>query len=83
MLRGLRDLGRRVPSDVALVSFDAPVFADLLDPPMTSLDRHDREIGRRAARLLLDALEGSEADDEAVERVPLTLCARRSCGCEG
>jgi DNA-binding LacI/PurR family transcriptional regulator len=44
----------RASGDVALVSFDEPVFADLLDPPVTSLDRHDREIGRRAARLLLD-----------------------------
>ena len=39
--------------------FDEPAYADLLDPPVTSLDRHDRELGRRAARLLLDALGGA------------------------
>ena len=56
------------------MSFDEPAFADLLDPPVTSLDRHDREIGRRAARLLLDALDGAAGEaGEAVERVPLTL----------
>src|SRR4051812_28556415 len=43
MLRGLREAGVRVPDDVALVSFDEPVAADLLDPPLTSLDRHDRQ----------------------------------------
>ena len=83
VLRGLRDGGRRVPDDVALVSFDEPVFADLLDPPMTSLDRHDRAIGRRAARLLLDALTGVAVSEATVERVALTLHARRSCGCSG
>ena len=83
VLRGLRDGGRRVPDDVAVVSFDEPGFADLLDPPVTSLDRHDREIGRRAARLLLDALDGADGRPAAVERVSLTLHARRSCGCEG
>jgi DNA-binding LacI/PurR family transcriptional regulator len=83
VLRGLRDGGRRVPEDVALVSFDEPVFADLLDPPVTSLDRHDREIGRRAGRLLLDALTGAGPAGDTVERVPLTLHARRSCGCGG
>ncbi len=83
VLRGLRDGGRRVPDDVAVVSFDEPGFVDLLDPPVTSLDRHDREIGRRAARLLLDALDGADDGTAVVERVPLTLHARRSCGCEG
>ena len=83
VLRGLRDVGRRVPDEVAVVSFDEPGFADLLDPPVTSLDRHDREIGRRAARLLLDALDGAEGGRATVERVPLMLHARRSCGCSG
>ncbi len=51
-----------MPGDVALVSFDEPVSADLLDPPMTSLDRHDGELGRIAAETLLRALRG---DDDA------------------
>ena len=37
-------------------------MADLLDPPVTSLDRHDAELGRRSAELLLGALRtGSRA----------------------
>ncbi len=63
LLRGLREAGLRVPSDVALVSFDEPVSADLLDPPMTSLDRHDGELGGMAAEALLRALRG-EGDGE-------------------
>jgi LacI family transcriptional regulator len=71
-----------VPGDLALVSFDEPAYADLLEPPMTSLDRHDRELGRRAAELLLGALDGSGIDaSSAVLRVPLELRVRRSCGC--
>ena len=83
VLRGLRDAGRAVPADVALVSFDEPMCADLLDPPVTSLDRHDRELGRRAGRLLLEALGGGAVEMPALERVALTLHARSSCGCEG
>jgi DNA-binding LacI/PurR family transcriptional regulator len=79
-LRAARRAGLRVPDDVALVSFDEPVFADLLDPPLTSLSRHDREIGELAARLLLRVLGGEDA--AAIEiRVPLELKVRRSCGC--
>src|SRR5215210_2365562 len=80
LLRGLRDLRLRVPEDVALVSFDEPISADLLDPPMTSLDRHDRELGRIAAEALLGALRG-DAGSPGTVRVPAALNLRRSCGC--
>jgi DNA-binding LacI/PurR family transcriptional regulator len=80
LLRGLREGGVRVPADVALVSFDEPVSADLLDPPLTSLDRHDRQLGRLAAEALLRTLRG-EAAAMGTLRVPAALSVRRSCGC--
>jgi LacI family transcriptional regulator len=83
MLESLRARGLRVPEDVAVVSFDEPAYANLLDPPMTSLGRHDRELGTRAAQMLLDAL-GSRDDSERqaeLVRIPMELRIRRSCGC--
>jgi len=80
-LRALRGAGLRVPEDVALVSFDDPVFADLLDPPVTALSRHDREVGELAAAMLLEVLTGNPEPGEV--RVPLELIVRRSCGCDG
>src|SRR4051794_40758715 len=41
LLRGLRGAGLKVPADGAPASFGEPGSADLLDPPLTSLDRHD------------------------------------------
>jgi LacI family transcriptional regulator len=78
-LRALRRAGYSVPRDVALVSFDDPVSGDLLDPPFTALARHDRELGERAAELLLGVLAGDPP--AADERIPLGLIVRRSCGC--
>jgi LacI family transcriptional regulator len=85
-LRAIRRTGHRVAEDVALVSFDDPVSGDLLDPPMTALARHDRELGELGARLLLDALAGSDGGESGDERpaevrVPLELVIRSSCGC--
>jgi DNA-binding LacI/PurR family transcriptional regulator len=80
VLGAARERGLATPGDLALVSFDEPPFADLIDPPVTSLDRHDRALGRRAADLLLDALQGAAAPG-ALERMPLVLRPRRSCGC--
>jgi LacI family transcriptional regulator len=82
-LRAIRSLGLSVPADVALVSFDDPAYGDLLDPPMTALSRHDRELGERAARLLLRTLANGDAAGSAEVRVPVELIVRRSCGCGG
>jgi LacI family transcriptional regulator len=81
LLRGLREEGARVPEDVALVSFDEPVSADLLDPPMTSLDRHDGDLGRIAAETLLRSLRGDDEGAGHTVRVRAALSVRRSCGC--
>jgi len=74
-----RAAGRRVPEDIALVAFDDPVFGPLVDPPVTALRRGDYELGREAAQLLLDGLNG-EITTPAV-RVAVELVVRRSCGC--
>ncbi len=74
-----RAAGRRVPEDIALVAFDDPVFGPLVDPPVTALRRGDYELGREAAQLLLDGLNG-EIMTPAV-RLPVELVVRRSCGC--
>ena len=80
--RAARRAGVRVPDDVALVSFDEPGSADLLDPPMTSLDRHD-------ARARPDRRRGAAAHAARRRlprwgsvRVPAALSVRRSCGCD-
>jgi LacI family transcriptional regulator len=83
VLEALHEQRVRVPDDIAVVSFDEPTHAGLLDPPVTSLDRHDRQLGCRAAELLLAALGGGDGGTtgSAIERVPLELRVRRSCGC--
>jgi LacI family transcriptional regulator len=77
-----RDRGVAIPDDLALVSFDDPPFGALLDPPLTALASQPREIGVRAARLLVAVLRG-ESPAERDLRLPLEVIRRRSCGCEG
>jgi DNA-binding LacI/PurR family transcriptional regulator len=91
-LRQLRRARLQVGTDIALVSFDDPVSGDLLEPPMTALVRHDRQLGEISARMLLDELDaaregpgpaGSRRDrpPPAEVRLPPELIIRRSCGC--
>jgi LacI family transcriptional regulator, galactose operon repressor len=77
----LRDAGRTVPGDIAVVSFDDPFFGDLLDPPMTAIRRNDEELGELSASLLLHALETGGLGPPTEVRLPVELVVRRSCGC--
>jgi LacI family transcriptional regulator len=56
---GLRELGRAVPEDVAVVGFDNwEVMARSSRPPLTTVDMELGELGRTAAELLREAIDG-------------------------
>jgi LacI family transcriptional regulator len=56
---GLREAGRQVPEDVSVVGFDNwDVMATACRPPLTTVDLRLEELGRCAARFLLDAIDG-------------------------
>lgn len=82
-ISAIREAGLRVPEDVAVVSFDDPFFGDLIDPPVTALQRNERELGELAASLLLHALTTGSAGPPTEVRLPVELVVRRSCGCHG
>jgi DNA-binding LacI/PurR family transcriptional regulator len=61
-------LGRRVPDDVAVIGYDDIFMADLITPPLTTLDLTiaKQEVGAMAARMLLERIENSEIQQEDV-----------------
>ncbi|WP_316745410.1 LacI family DNA-binding transcriptional regulator [Streptomyces sp. MK7] len=56
-LHVLRQAGRRVPDDVALVGFDDSTVARHSDPPLSSVRQPTEEMGRTMARVLLEEIE--------------------------
>jgi DNA-binding LacI/PurR family transcriptional regulator len=78
----IRSLGLRIPEDVAVAGFDDIVMSAYLEPPLTTVRHPATEVGRRAAELLFQRLDGgaSAVTEQAVERVPCELVIRRSCG---
>ena len=56
-LRALRDAGRRVPDDVAVVGFDDSPLAELTDPPLTTVHQSAEQMGREMARLLVEQIK--------------------------
>lgn len=59
--RALREAGRSVPGDVALVGFDDSAIARHMDPPLTSVRQPTEEMGRAMTRALLAEIAGEPA----------------------
>ncbi len=53
----LRQLGYRMPDDVALLGFSDLSISSLLDPPLSSVAQPSFEMGRQSAELLLELIE--------------------------
>jgi LacI family transcriptional regulator len=73
----LREAGRRVPDDVALVGFDNwEVIAASSRPPLTTVDMNLRELGRAAGEGLLAAIDGQPS--AGLQLLPCSLVVRES-----
>src|SRR5262249_39148588 len=56
----LEAAGRRIPQDVAVVGFDDSPIATSVRPRLTSGRQPIEEMGHEMARLLVDAVEGTD-----------------------
>ncbi|MFB7551200.1 LacI family DNA-binding transcriptional regulator [Streptomyces sp. NPDC056154] len=78
-LRVLREHGRRVPQEVALVGFDDMVsIAESTDPPLTTIRQDVEGMGRLMVRMLMRQLNGEGGDDEPESLITPTELVRRA-----
>ncbi|MFI0986247.1 LacI family DNA-binding transcriptional regulator [Streptomyces exfoliatus] len=59
-LRALREAGRPVPGDVAVVGFDDLAAARIADPPLTTVHQPIEALGREMARMLVALIGGQD-----------------------
>lgn len=76
-LRALRESGRRVPDDVAVVGFDDAPLAAYADPPLTTVRQPVERLGQEMVRLLLHRLSDPRGLPRAVV-LPTELVVRSS-----
>jgi len=77
VLDAVRDEGLRVPDDVSLIGYDDSTLAVASEVKLTTIRHPNAEMGRQAARLLLDMLTDRSRKPHFVYRPELVL--RSSC----
>lgn len=79
-LRVLKQVGLRVPGDIALAGVGNNGFSDLLASPLTTVDQHPQVMGRKAAELLVGWLGDKRKPLERNIHIPIRLIVRESSG---
>jgi DNA-binding LacI/PurR family transcriptional regulator len=78
-LRVAVELGRSIPSDLALVAFDDHPFFEQFSPAITAVSQPIHALGEAAAELLFAVMDGHEPSPP-VRVLPTRVVVRRSCG---
>lgn len=79
VLHAARTLGRRVPADLSVISYDDLPLVDYLDPPLTTVRMPLVELGAAAIEAVVDQLAGNPPDDVVVSTAPQVV-VRASTG---
>lgn len=79
-LLAAREAGLRVPDDVSIAGFDGIPMAEVVDPPLTTVQQPIYELGRKLADVILTLLEAERRKEAPVlqEIVPCRLVVRGS-----
>ncbi|MGN6377575.1 MAG: LacI family DNA-binding transcriptional regulator [Gaiellales bacterium] len=77
VMQRARARGLRVPDDLAVTGFNDFAFAEFVEPPLTTVHVPGYEIGRTAAQLLIEHLDGEPVDQLQVT-LPVELRLRES-----
>lgn len=77
VMESVRDHGKRIPNDISIVGFDDIPQAGQVHPPLTTVRQPLEQMGRTAAKMLLELFADPERRPEKIE-LPTELIVRDS-----
>jgi len=78
-IHGAKEMGLHVPDDVSITGFDDNVVSRYYDPPLTTIEQPAAEMGKRAANMLIEIINGNPPA-RLREVLPYKLIIRKSTG---
>ena len=80
-LRAIREVGLRVPEDIAVAGFDDVPIATLIDPPLTTVHQPITRAGTVAVETLVELVKHPHSPARRII-LPTEIIIRSSCGSE-
>lgn len=74
VVRGAKLLGRRVPDDLGVVSFDNTALTELMEPGITSIEIDTFALGERAAQMLIRQIDEPDSSTEQTLLSTRVIC---------
>jgi LacI family transcriptional regulator len=78
-MRAIREAGKHVPEDIAIVGFDDLPPATAVTPPLTTVHQPVEKLGAMAAEIMIERLQEMDSEPKRVV-LPTELIIRASCG---
>lgn len=80
VFRALKENGKRIPEDFAIISKDNIELAALMDPPLTTVNLPSYQMGVEAVNMLIKLISGKRLEKKKIV-LESELILRKSCGC--
>ena len=79
-IRAVAERGLKIPRQIKVMSLTGHAVGGMLETPMTSMEMPAREMGEKAARMVIDTIEASSDAKPSVQRLvfPASLVVRES-----
>lgn len=77
-LRAVKKAGLNCPHDIAIIGFSDWQFSSMIEPSLSSVSQPGYEIGREAARLILDEINSKEKPSGQVSILDTKVVVRES-----
>jgi DNA-binding LacI/PurR family transcriptional regulator len=78
LIRGLRDLGVAVPDEVSIMGCENIIFAEYMEPPLTTLTLPKKEKGTLATEMLISMIEHADFKPDARTLLETPIVERES-----
>jgi DNA-binding LacI/PurR family transcriptional regulator len=76
----IKEMGMRIPEDIAVVSYDETIWAKHLDPPITTIKQPGYRMGQMAAQHLIELINATSKLEPKTVMLEPELIVRMSCG---
>jgi DNA-binding LacI/PurR family transcriptional regulator len=83
IIAALRKHGLRVPEDISIVSYDDEVLSATMSPALTTVRKPRHEMGKTAARVLLERIQSNDTARGRIIELKTTLIVRDSVAPRG